>query len=68
MLSPSIVFVALNFDNYYQWLFLLMLPLFIKNGVGVAKNKEAQTIDPYLKQMAMSTLLFVLLFGMGMLI
>jgi len=66
-IAASVIFVALNYHNYYQWLFILVVPLFIKNGLGVAKNKDAKTIDPYLKQMAISTLLFVLLFGIGLL-
>jgi len=67
-IAASVIFVALNYNNYYQWLFVLIIPLFIKNGLGVAKHKEAKAIDPYLKQMAMSTLLFVLLFGVGLII
>lgn len=64
----SIVYTLLNGQNYWQWLFLLVLPLLIKNGIGVTKNTEAKIIDPYLKQMAMSTLLFVLLFGVGLIL
>jgi 1,4-dihydroxy-2-naphthoate octaprenyltransferase len=49
-----------------QFLFLLSVPLFIKNGLAVSK-KPSHELDPYLKQMALSTLLFVLLFGAGIL-
>ncbi len=66
--GTSVAFTILNYNNYYQWLFILMVPLLIKNGIGVAKNTEAKAIDPYLKQMAISTLLFVLLFGVGLLL
>jgi len=64
----SVVYTLLNNQSHWQWLFLLVLPLLLKNGIGVTKNTEAKAIDPYLKQMAMSTLLFVLLFGIGLLI
>jgi 1,4-dihydroxy-2-naphthoate octaprenyltransferase len=67
-LTTSIVFTLFNYSSYYQWLFILVVPLLIKNGVGVTKNTKAVAIDPYLKQMAISTLLFVLLFGLGLVI
>ena len=51
-----------------QWLFLLSFPLFIRNGVIVSKNQNPRELDPYLKQMALATLLFVVLFGIGVLI
>ncbi len=50
-----------------QWLFLLSFPLFIRNGMVVSKTQNPRDLDPYLKQMALSTLLFVLLFGIGLL-
>ena len=67
-LLSGVIFTAIHFGSIWQWMFLIVLPLFIKNGLGVAKNKEASAIDPYLKQMAISTLLFVLTFGVGLLI
>lgn len=62
------VYAFVNFDSYSQWLFLLSFPLFLWNGRAVMKKKTAAELDPYLKQMAMSTLAFVLLFGLGTLI
>lgn len=67
-IGASILFTVLYSQNYSQWLFLLATPLLIKNVIGVSKNKDAKTIDPYLKQMAISTLLFVLLFGVGLML
>ena len=67
-MATSVVFTMLNSQSYWQWLFLLVIPLLIKNGIGVTKNKEAKRTDPYLKQMAITTLLFVLLFGLGLLL
>lgn len=51
-----------------EWLFLLVIPMLIINWRGVKKNTEATKIDPYLKQMALSTLLFVILFLVGVLV
>ncbi|MCU0471268.1 MAG: 1,4-dihydroxy-2-naphthoate polyprenyltransferase [Arcicella sp.] len=50
---------------WFNWLFILILPLLIKVGKGVAKGKTPAQIDPFLKVMALTTLLFVLTFGIG---
>lgn len=67
-IATAIVYTILNFKTPWQLLFLLVLPLLIKNGTAVAKKKESDQLDPYLRQMALTTLLFVLLFGVGLLI
>lgn len=46
-------------------LFLLVTPLFWRNATAVRTLKDPKALDPYLRQMALSTLLFVLLFGLG---
>lgn len=52
----------------WKFLFLLSFPFVIKNGLAVSRVHSPKELDPYLKQMALSTLLFVLLFGAGFLI
>lgn len=47
------------------YLFLLVIPLLIVNAMAVKNKKTAAELDPYLKQLALSTLMFVLLFGVG---
>lgn len=64
MLCVSI-YTFQNFSGYWNLLFLFSFPLIIKNGLAVSRLKKASELDPYLKQMAMSTLLFVILFGLG---
>lgn len=66
-LSAAIVYVSINYHSPFQFLFLLAAPLLIANGRAVT-TKPSEALDPYLKQMAMSTLLFVILFGTGSLI
>lgn len=44
----------------------LALPLMMKVGFGVQNAKSSALIDPYLKKMALSTLLWVILFGIGL--
>ena len=63
-LFSAIVYCLLTADSVWQWLFLLSTPLFIKNALAVS-SKPSDQLDPYLKQMAISTLVFVLLFGVG---
>jgi 1,4-dihydroxy-2-naphthoate polyprenyltransferase len=63
----GVIYVLLKQPSgIYQWVFLLSFPLFFRNGWIVSTNKNPRDLDPYLKQMALSTLLFVLLFGLGM--
>ena len=64
-LLTSVIYVSLNFYSYYQWTFLLVLPLLVINVKAVLTKKTALELDPYLKQMAISTLVFVLTFGIG---
>lgn len=61
----SSLYVWMNYTSPWQWLFLLTVPLLVINGRAVKYNVNPQTLDPYLKQLALSTLLFVLLFGIG---
>ncbi len=46
----------------------VVLPFMIRVAKGVAKHQQSTKVDPYLKQMALSTLLWVILFGIGLLI
>jgi 1,4-dihydroxy-2-naphthoate octaprenyltransferase len=61
------VYMVLNYTSAWQGLFLLSVPLFVINGLAVSQKPSSQ-LDPYLKQMALSTLLFVLLFGVGLIL
>jgi 1,4-dihydroxy-2-naphthoate octaprenyltransferase len=63
----AVLFTILNYKSPFQFLFLLSTPLLIINGKSVAQL-PSEKLDPFLKQMALSTLLFVLLFGIGSLI
>jgi len=66
-LFTAILYTITNFNNSWQWLFIATIPLFIVNIVKV-KTLEAHRLDPYLKQMALTTLLFVISFGIGLLL
>jgi 1,4-dihydroxy-2-naphthoate octaprenyltransferase len=66
-IAAAVISVVLTSGSPWQWLFLLTIPLFINNGLTVSR-RHAEQLDPYLKQMALSTLLFVLLYGTGQLL
>lgn len=66
-IAPAVIYCLLMSNSPWQWLFLLSVPLFVKNGLAVSK-KPSSHLDPYLRQMALSTLIFVLLFGIGLIL
>ncbi|MFM8913090.1 MAG: 1,4-dihydroxy-2-naphthoate polyprenyltransferase, partial [Flammeovirgaceae bacterium] len=66
-LASATIYSVLNYQSPWQFLFLLSAPLMIMNGLSIAR-KPSHELDPFLKQMALSTLLFVLLFGVGFLL
>lgn len=67
-LGCTAAFVLLSNGPYTSWLFLISLPLFWRVGRGVQTITEPMELDPYLKMMALSTMLFVLAFGIGILL
>jgi 1,4-dihydroxy-2-naphthoate polyprenyltransferase len=69
MLIPifTLVYTFLNFQSLWQLLFLLAIPLLVRNGLAVSRT-PSEHLDPWLKQMALTALLFVLLFGVGLLV
>jgi 1,4-dihydroxy-2-naphthoate polyprenyltransferase len=66
-LTAAAIYTVLHYQSPFQFLFLLAAPLLVHNGWAVAKKTSGE-LDPFLKQMALSTLAFVILFGTGQLI
>jgi 1,4-dihydroxy-2-naphthoate octaprenyltransferase len=66
-MCASLVYVILNFRSVWQLLFLLVFPILVKIMVAI-KNEPSEKLDPWLKRMALTTLLFVILFGIGSII
>lgn len=64
----ALLFTILNFRSIYQLMFFITIPLILKNGFGISLKVDAREIDPYLKQMAIITLLFSFSFGIGILL
>ena len=63
----SVLFVAIHFESWSQWLFIIITPLLLINFRAVKRKVEPMELDPYLKQMALTTLLYVVIFGIGLL-
>lgn len=63
----ALLYTTFQYHSPWQFLFLISAPLFFRNGMAVSQ-KPASQLDPFLKQMALSTLLFVLLFGIGLML
>lgn len=58
---------AWSHDAWGSLLSFLVLPLMINIGKAVQTKNQAHELDPFLKKMAISTLLWVILFGLGLL-
>jgi 1,4-dihydroxy-2-naphthoate polyprenyltransferase len=63
----AVIFSALNSTSTYQWLFLLSFPLFLGDLIRINKINKPRNFDPFLKKLSLATLLFTLLFGIGIL-
>jgi 1,4-dihydroxy-2-naphthoate octaprenyltransferase len=62
------IYVLLNFTSGWQFLYALSLPLLWKNGTAVSRTDDPVKLNPMLKQLSLSTLVFVITFGIGQLI
>ena len=66
-LISALTYVLLDFYDVTQLLFLIAFIPLIKNIITVAKNTIPSELDKELKKVALSTFLFVILFGFGQL-
>ncbi len=57
-----------SFGVSLKWLFVLLLPLLLLNYKAVKRHKSAEELDPYLKQLALSTAGIILIFCVGLII
>lgn len=63
--SLALAYVILTFSSYWQFLFVLALPMLIRNGLAVGRTDDLPALNPWLKQMSLATLVFVILFSIG---
>lgn len=64
----AFLFIFFNNPEVRMFLFLLSSPLLVRHLLVVRKAQIAGDFDPELKKLALSTLLFVLLFGVGIIL
>lgn len=64
----SIIFISIQQNSIWKWLFILTFPIFIIDLVKINGTKNDKELDPFLKRLALSTLVFTLLFCTGLFI
>ena len=62
----ALLYTVLNFESYYQLIFLLPVPLLISDINKVITNTVPVELNRELKRLAMATLLFSISFGIGL--
>lgn len=63
----AVLYVILHYSSPLQFLFLLAVPLLLRNGLNVWRTDDPLRLNPMLKQLSLATLAFVLLFSVGQL-
>jgi len=66
--AAATIFVILNYQSPWNLLYMVLVPFFLTDLLKIHKISEKSRIDPYLKRLAISTLLFSFLFGLGLLL
>ncbi|HYG03812.1 MAG TPA: 1,4-dihydroxy-2-naphthoate polyprenyltransferase [Chryseosolibacter sp.] len=66
-IATAVIYTVFYFTSVWQLMFLLSIPFLMYNGKAVSSKPSSQ-LDPFLRQMALSTLLFVITFGCGVLL
>lgn len=62
------IFVVIHYNSPWNLLYLLIVPFLMNDLLKIHKIKEQNKLDPFLKKLAISTLLFSILFGVGLLL
>lgn len=64
----AIIYSSIYYYSPWQFIFLLTAPLFIRNIVHIFKSTKPEKLNNELKNLALATFLFALLFGIGLLL
>lgn len=62
------LYSALTYESVWQFLFILATPLLLKNAAMVSQTTDPLKLNPLLKQMVFSALIFDFLLGLGQII
>ncbi|HEY9116021.1 MAG TPA: 1,4-dihydroxy-2-naphthoate polyprenyltransferase [Bacteroidales bacterium] len=61
-------YIFIHFTSNFQLLFLVPIPILIKDLIIVLKAKDQSKLDPFLKKLAIGTLLTTIFFGISLLL
>ena len=61
-------YMALNYNSPWQLLFLVSVPLLVLHLIAVLNNNRPQLLDKQLKILALSTMVFCITFGIGLVV
>ena len=64
----ALLFTAIHYQSIIQLFFLICFPLLIRNGKAIGRIQIPTLLNRYLKQMVLINLLFVISFGVGLLV
>lgn len=64
----GLIYMLINYHSPFQMLFLLTLPMLWINVAVVFNNQVPEELDPYLRKLALASLIFTVTFGIGLLI
>jgi 1,4-dihydroxy-2-naphthoate polyprenyltransferase len=64
----GVLYTMLNFKTGFQLLFFIAIPFFIKNIQAVIKNKQPAELNIELRNLSLSTLLYSVCFGLGLIL
>ncbi|HNT83254.1 MAG TPA: 1,4-dihydroxy-2-naphthoate polyprenyltransferase, partial [Bacteroidia bacterium] len=65
-MMATVVYTLLTDPSIIRWIYLISFAGIIRSIWAVQKNESPEALDPELKKLAISTLLFSLLFGAGL--
>jgi 1,4-dihydroxy-2-naphthoate polyprenyltransferase len=61
----AVLYTLATGSAWVSWIYILAFPLFVVNGRAISAHQKPGELNPRLGQLALSTLLFVVLFGLG---
>lgn len=64
----GLAYMLINYHSPFQMLFLLTLPMLWINVAVVFNNQVPEELDPYLRKLAITSLLFTIAFGIGLIL
>jgi 1,4-dihydroxy-2-naphthoate octaprenyltransferase len=64
----ALLYTMIHYTNIYQFIFVLAYIPIVKHFIVVYKNENSSLLDPELKKLAISTFIFSILFGLGVIL